>query len=152
MLAMSARVRRLRLAAIVPIMVLILTITILPSSDNAHYVRSGGAWKSVFETVSESWQNGSITVVYGESSCMVQVTSVKIGGGSWDSADWGGRIKDGYRPKREVSNPLMVANGASHTGFLVVTAGGVVSVKNMGASGSGDARSGSVCWPVQRQY
>ena len=121
-------------------------------ADNAHYVRDGGAWKSVFETVSESWQNGRITVVYGESSCMVQVTSVKIGGGSWDSAEWGGRIKEGYRPKQEVSNPLMVANGTSHTGFLVVTAGGVVSVKNMGASGSGDARNGSVCWPVQRQY
>lgn len=121
-------------------------------ADNAHYVRSGGAWKSVFETVSESWRNGRITVVYGESSCMVQVTSVKIGGGSWDGAEWGGRIKEGYRPKQEVSNPLMVANGASHTGFLVVAAAGTVSVKNMGASGSGDNRSGSVCWPVQRQY
>lgn len=149
---MSASMSRLRLAAIVLIMVLILTITILPSSENAHYVRSGGAWKSVFETVSESWQNGRITVVYGESSCMVQVTSVRIGGGSWDSADWGGRIKEGYRPKQEVSNPLMVSNGASHTGFLIVTAAGTVSVKNMGASGSGDSRNGSVCWPVQRRY
>lgn len=121
-------------------------------ADNAHYVRSGGAWKTVFETVSESWQNGRITVVYGESSCMVQVTSVKIGSGSWDSADWGGRIKEGYRPKQEVSNPLVVVNGASHTGFLVITGAGVVSVKNMGAGGSGDSRSGSVCWPVQRQY
>lgn len=121
-------------------------------ADNAHYVRSGGAWKPVFETVSESWQNGRITVVYGESSCMVQVSSVKIGGGSWDSANWGGRIKEGYRPKQEVSNPLMVTNGASHTGFLVVTAAGQVSVKNMGGSGSGDTRNGSVCWPVQRQY
>ena len=115
-------------------------------------MRSGGAWKPVFETVSESWQNGRITVVYGESSCMVQVTSVKIGSGSWDSADWGGRIKEGYRPKQEVSNPLMVANGASHTGFLVVAANGTVGVKNMGSSGSGDTRNGSVCWPVQRQY
>ena len=149
---MSASKSRLRLAAIVLIMVLILTITILPSSENAHYVRSGGAWKPVFETVSESWQNGRISVIYGESSCMVQVTSVKIGGGSWDSADWGGRIKEGYRPKQEVSNPLMVANGASHTGFLVVNPAGTVSVKNMGASGSSDTRAGSVCWPVQRQY
>ena len=152
MLVMSASIMRLRLAAIVLIMVLILTITILPLSDNAHYVRSGGTWKTVFETVSESWQNGRIIVVYGESSCMVQVTSVKIGSGSWDSADWGGRIKEGYRPKQEVSNPLMVANGASHTGFLVIAPTGVVSVKNMGSSGSSDTRNGSVCWPVQRQY
>lgn len=102
--------------------------------------------------MSESWQGGRITVVYGESSFMVQVTSVKIGSGSWDSVDWGGRIKEGYRPKQEVSNPLMVANGTSHTGFLIITAGGVVSVKNMGGSGAGDTRNGSVCWPVQRQY
>lgn len=121
-------------------------------ADNSHYVRKGGAWKSVFETVSESWKNGRITVFYGESSCMVQVTSVKIGGGSWDYTDWGKKIKEGYRPPHEVSNPLMVANGASHTGFLVVTPAGQVSVKNMGASGSGDTRNGSVCWPVPRQY
>ena len=121
-------------------------------ADNAHYVRDGGTWKAVFETVHESWQGGTIAVFYGESSCMVQVTSVKIGGGSWDSADWGKKIKEGYRPPYEVSNPLLVANGGSHTGFLVVTAAGQVSVKNIGASGSGDARAGSVCWPVQRQY
>lgn len=121
-------------------------------SDNAHYVRDGGAWKATFEAVHESWQGGTIAVIYGESSCMVQVTSVKIGGGSWDSASWGKKIKEGYRPSYEVSNPLMVANGASHTGFLVVTGAGQVSVRNMGAGGSGDARNGSVCWPVPRQY
>lgn len=121
-------------------------------ADNSHYVRSSGTWKPVFETVSESWQNGKITVVYGESSCMVQVSSVKIGGGSWDYANWGGRIKEGYRPKQQVSTPLMVENGASHTGFLVVTGAGVVTVKNMGAGGSTDSRYGGVCWPVQRQY
>ena len=121
-------------------------------SDNAHYVRSGGTWKAVLETVSESWNGGRISVIYGESSCMVQVTSVKIGSGSWDGADWGKKIKEGYRPPFEVSNPLMVTNGASHTGFLVVNGAGTVSVKNMGGAGSDDTRNGSVCWPVQRQY
>lgn len=121
-------------------------------ADNAHYVMELGTWKPVFETVSESWSGGKINVIYGESSCMVQVTAVKIGSGSWAAADWGKKIKDGYRPPFEVSNPLMIANGASHTGFLVVTAAGTVSVKNMGASGSGDTRNGSVCWPVQRQH
>lgn len=121
-------------------------------ADNAHYVSDRGAWKPVFEIVRESWQGGTITVIYGESSCMVQVTSVKIGSGSWDSVDWGKKIREAYRPKCEVSNPLMVANASSHTGFLVVTVGGVVSVKNIGGSGSGDTRNGSVCWPVQRQY
>lgn len=115
-------------------------------------VMDGGAWKPVFETVSESWSGGRITVIYGESSCAVQVSSVKIGSGSWDSVQWGKTIREAYRPKTEMSNPMMVSNGGSNTGFLAVTAAGVVSVKNMAASGSSDARSGSVCWPVQRQY
>lgn len=121
-------------------------------ADNAHYAMDGGAWKPVFETVSESWSGGRITVIYGESSCAVQVSSVKIGSGSWDSVQWGKTIREAYRPKTEMSNPMMVPNGGSNTGFLTVTAAGVVSVKNMGASGSGDTRNGSVCWPVPRQY
>lgn len=121
-------------------------------ADNAHYVRNNGAWKPVFEIVHESWSGGSIIVIYGESSCAVQVNSVKIGSGSWDSVQWGKTIREEYRPQYEMSNPLMVANGGSHTGFLVVTPGGVVRVSNMGASGSGDNRNGSVCWPVPRQY
>ena len=121
-------------------------------ADNARYVRKEGAWEPVFETVNESWSGGKITVIYGESSCAVQVNAVKIGSGSWDSAQWGKTIREAYRPKYDVSSPLMVSNGASHTGYLVVTTGGVVSVKNMGNSGSADDRSGSVCWPVQRQY
>lgn len=121
-------------------------------ADNAHYVMDGGAWKPVFETVSESWSGGRITVIYGESSCAVQVSSVKIGSGSWDSVQWGKTIREAYRPKIEMSNPMMVSNGGSNTGFLTVAAAGVVSVKNMGASGSGDTRSGSVCWPVPRPY
>lgn len=121
-------------------------------ADNARYVMRLGIWEPVFETVSESWSGGKITVIYGESSCAVHVNSVKIGSGSWDSAQWGKTIRESYRPKTEMSNPMLVANGASNTGFLVVTAAGVVSVKNMGDRGSSEARSGSVCWPVQRQY
>lgn len=121
-------------------------------ADNAHYVMDGGSWKPGLETVRESWSGGYITVFYGESSCAVQVTSVKIGSGSWDSAQWGKTIREAYRPKTEMSNPMMVTNGGSHTGFLVVTAAGVVNVKNMGNSGSSEPRSGSVCWPVQRKY
>lgn len=121
-------------------------------ADNAHYVRNNGAWKPVFEIVHESWSSGSITVIYGESSCAVQVSSVRVGSGSWDSVQWGKTIREEYRPQYEMSNPLMVTNGGSHTGFLAVTSGGVVRVSNMGASGSGDTRSGSVCWPVPRQY
>lgn len=121
-------------------------------ADNRDYVRNGGAWKPLFETVHESWQGGSISIIYGESSCTVQVTSVKIGSGSWDAVSWGKKIKREYWPQFEMSSPMMVANGASHTGFLVVAPDGTVSVKNMGSAGSGDTRSGSVCWPVKRPY
>lgn len=121
-------------------------------ADNAYYVMELGTWKPVFETVSESWSGGNITVIYGESSCAVQVNSVKIGSGSWDSVQWGKTIREAYRPKTEMSNPLIVVNGGSNTGFLVISTAGLVSVKNMGNSGSSDVRSGSVCWPVQRQY
>lgn len=121
-------------------------------ADNAHYVMDGGAWKPVFETVSESWSGGRITVIYGESSCAVQVSYVKISSGSWASASWGKKIRESYCPKSEISNPLLVTNGGSNTGFLIVTVDGTVKVQNMGASGSDDTRSGSVCWPVQRQY
>lgn len=121
-------------------------------ADNANYVRKEGAWKPVFETVRESWQGGTISVIYGESSCAVQVSGVKIGSGSWDSAQWDKTIRNEYRPKYEMSNPVMVTNGASHTGFLVVTPAGLVRVQNMGSAGSGDTRNGSVCWPVPRQY
>ena len=120
-------------------------------ADNAHYVRKEGAWKPVFETVRNAWQGGSITIIYGESSCAVQVTGVKIGSGSWDSLNWGKKIKQEYCPPYEMSNPMLVTNGASHTSFLVVTPDGIISVKNMGSNGSNDTRSGSVCWPVQRQ-
>lgn len=93
-----------------------------------------------------------MAVIYGESSCMVQVTGVKISSGAFAIADWDKKIKEGYRPPHGVSNPLAVTNGTSHTGLLSVNSNGTVSVKNMGASGSDDARSGSVCRPVQRRY
>lgn len=121
-------------------------------SDKVHYVRDGGAWKFVFDVVHEAWLGGQISVFYGESSCTVQVSSVAIGNGSWASADWGTRIKEGYRPQYEVSAHLLVANGTSHTGLLVVNPAGTVSVKNMGSSGSADTRAGSVSWPVSRRY
>lgn len=121
-------------------------------ADNAHYVKKEGAWKPVFETVRESWKGGTISVIYGESSCAVQVSGVRIGSGSWDSAQWDKTIRNEYRPKSEMSNPVMITNGASHTGFLVITPEGLVRVQNMGATGSDDTRSGSVCWPVPRQY
>lgn len=121
-------------------------------ADNAHYVKKEGAWKPVFEVVHESWKDGKISVIYGESSCAVQVSNVKIGSGSWESVQWGNTIREAYRPESEMSSPVMVASGGSHTGFLVVTSGGAVRLQNMGNTGSSEARSGSVCWPVQRQY
>lgn len=122
-------------------------------SDNAHYVRRGGTWHdTALRTVSEAWLQGRITVLYGETCCTVQVTSVKIGSGSWDSSNWGKTIEEAYRPQYEMSAALMVLNAASHTGFLTISPAGVVSVKNMGGAGGSDTRSGNVTWAVQRVY
>ena len=59
MLTMSASIRKLRLAAIVLIMVLILTLPFYHQVYNAQYVRNSGAWKPVFETVNESWEDST---------------------------------------------------------------------------------------------
>ena len=117
-------------------------------ADNAHYVRNGGSWKTTFECVHQPWLKGSIEVYYGESSCTVQVSSVKTDAPS----TWSSTIRSGYRPKYEVSAPLMVANGSSRTGLLVVDNYGQVSLRDVSLSPSTDARSGSLCWTVPRQY
>ena len=118
-------------------------------ADNAHYVRDGGAWKAVFETVHESWLGGTIEVYYGESSCTVQVTSVVP---PWRPPNWGSKIKSGYIPPYEVSAALVSTNGSDHTGRLVVNTAGQVRLVNEYSGSSSNPLAGSLCWPVPRQY
>ena len=117
-------------------------------SDNEHYVRDGGVWKTVVEGISESWNNGMIYVIYGESSCMVQVSGARLSGGAWDSAVWSTRIREGYRPKYELSTPMMVANNPDAACLLMVNPSGEVAMRNRGTTNSDAVRTGSLCWPV----
>lgn len=73
---------------------------------------------------------------------------VKFGGGSWDSLNCPYTVPDDLRPKKEVGVPMLVHNGGSHTGLLVVNPSGLIRAANMGGSGSNDNRVGYLTWFV----
>lgn len=124
----------------------------LVSSTGKRYVRENGSWHDTVEVISFDWLSGRISFLYGADSCTVQVTGVVTDSGSWSVADFRDKVKPACCPGVEVSAPLSTENGASTTGLLVVSPGGVVSVRNMGGTGSGGKRRGSVSWPISRRY
>lgn len=124
----------------------------LVASTGRRYVRENGVWHDTAEVSVFDWNNGLISFMYGATSCTVQVSNVMIAAGSWDSSVFGTKIRESYRPVVEVSAPLSVENGGSVTGLLVVAPDGTVSVRNMGSTGSGGKRRGSVTWPVSCRY
>lgn len=124
----------------------------LVSSIGQRFVRRNGLWKKTVEVSYFNWLNGSISFLYGETSCTVQVSRVVLDKGSWASATFTETLDERYRPTVEISASLCVENGGSVTGLLTVSPDGHVSVKNMGASGSNGQRSGSVSWPVSCWY
>lgn len=81
-------------------------------------------------------------------SIMAVNASVKFGGGSWDSLNCPYTVPDDLRPKKEVGVPMLVSNGGSHTGLLVVNPSGLIRAANMGSSGSNDNRVGYLTWFV----
>lgn len=124
----------------------------LVSSTGTRYVRENGSWHSSLEVVSFDWLNGKISFLYGADSCTVQVTGVTLASGSWAAVEFQDKVKPACRPAVEVSAPLSVENGASTTGLLAVSPSGVVSVRNMGGTGSTGKRRGAVSWPIPRRY
>ena len=72
--------------------------------------------------------------------------SVKFGGGSWDSLNCPYTVPDDLRPKKEAGVPMVVSNGGSHTGLLVVNPSGLIRAANLGSSGSNDDRVGYLTW------
>lgn len=124
----------------------------LVSSTGNRYVWENGSWHNSLEVVSFDWLNGKISFLYGADSCTVQVTGVTLESGSWAAIEFQDKVKPGCRPAVEVSASLSVENGASSTGLLVVSPSGVVSVRNMGGTGSNGKRRGGVSWPISRRY
>ena len=57
-------------------------------------------------------------------------------------------VPDDLRPKKEVGVPMLVSNGGSNTGLLVVNPSGLIRAANMGNSGSNDNRVGYLTWFV----
>lgn len=121
-------------------------------ADDSRHVYADGKWRDSVETVHEGWLGGEINIIYGQSSCMVQVSNVRITNGSWDYAIWPSTIRSEYRPVVELAAPLSVDNGGSVTGLLSVKSDGRVMIKNMGNNGSGDNRRGCICWPTRKQW
>lgn len=124
----------------------------LVSSTGSRYVREDGSWHNTLEVVSSNWLNGKISFLYGADFCTVQVSGVTLDATSWPAVDFKDMVKPECRPAVEISAPLSVENGGSVTGLLAVSPAGVVSVRNMGGTGSNGKRRGSVSWPISRRY
>lgn len=118
------------------------------STTGSRFVVEDGKWRSMLETVSYNWLGGKIVFLYGRSSCTVQINGVKTDKGSWTAVACPNKVKSLWCPLEEMSAPLVTENGSSHTGLVNVTPDGVVKVKNMGGSGSADARWGCISWPI----
>lgn len=124
----------------------------LVSSTGTRYVKENGVWHDTLEVTTTSWLNGSITILYGADSCMVQVSGIQIGAESWAEASFPNKVKQACCPAVDVSAALCVENGASSTGLLMVNTDGTIKITNRGGSGSTGARRGSVSWPISRRY
>lgn len=122
------------------------------SATGARYVRENGVWHDTLEVSTTNWLNGSITILCGADSCMVQVSGIQIEAGSWTEAVFPNKVKQACRPAVDVSAALCVENGGSSTGLLTVDADGTIKVTNRGGTGSNGSRRGSVSWPISRRY
>lgn len=121
-------------------------------STGARYVKENDGWHDTLEVSTTNWLNGSLTLLYGADSCMVQVSGIQIDNGSWSEVPFPDKVKQSCRPAVDVSAALCVENGASSTGLLMVGADGIIKISNRGGSGSGGSRRGSVSWPISRRY
>lgn len=73
---------------------------------------------------------------------------VKTGSGSWDSVTCPYTVPAAYRPGQNIFVPVATVNGASWTGRLGCTTGGVITVANNGNAGSSDYRSSILMYPM----
>ena len=111
---------------------------------------------NVLRPMSDVWDSLTPSVLYNANgwkvtrcgSIMAVNASVKFGGGSWDSLNCPYTVPDDLRPKKEVGVPMLVSNGGSHTGLLVVNPSGLIRAANIGSSGSNDNRVGYLTWFV----
>lgn len=111
---------------------------------------------NVLRPMSDVWDSLTPSVLYNANgwevtrcgSIMAVNASVKFGDGPWDSLNCPYTVPDDLRPKKKVGVPMLVSNGGSHTGLLVVNPSGLIRAANMGGSGSNDNRVGYLTWFV----
>lgn len=70
-----------------------------------------------------------------------------IGNGSWDSVQCDYKLPAELRPPVEVNGMVCVSNGQTAR-MLIVNPNGIIRCANMGATGSNQLCTGSLCYPI----
>lgn len=73
--------------------------------------------------------------------------SGKIGSGSWDAVECPVKLASWYRPIVDLSTVCLVLNGQTAR-ILTARADGTIRVANMGAAGSNQDCTGTLCFPI----
>ena len=68
-------------------------------------------------------------------------------GGSWDAVQCEYKLPAELRPPIEVEGMVCVSNGQTAR-MLVVNPNGIIRCANMGATGSNQICTGSLCYPI----
>ena len=113
-------------------------------ADNAHYVRTNGAWNNViYHNKNGNWEMWINTL---SRTGMIVTSGNKLGGGSWDSVKAPFTIPSYARPSRNIQNAAVTQNGGSTTAVISIKEKGEISLSNQGASGSTNNLIASLTW------
>lgn len=113
-------------------------------ADNAHYVRTNGAWNNViYHNKNGNWEMWINTL---SRTGMIVTSGNKLGGGSWDSVKAPFTIPSYARPSRNIQNAAVTQNGGSTTAVISINEKGEISLSNQGASGSTNNLIASLTW------
>lgn len=112
--------------------------------DNAHYVRTNGAWNPViYHDKNGNWEMWINTL---SRTGMIVTSGNKLGGGSWDSVKAPFTIPSYARPTRTIQNAAVTQNGGSTTAVLAINVEGEISLSNQGSAGSTNTLIASLTW------
>lgn len=112
--------------------------------DNAHYVRTNGAWNNViYHNKNGNWEIWINTL---SRTGMIVTSGNRLGGGSWDSIKAPFTIPSYARPTRTITNAAVTQNGGSTTAVLTISVEGEISLSNQGSVGSKNTLVASLTW------
>lgn len=113
-------------------------------ADNAHYVRTSGAWNNVlYHNKNGNWEMWINTL---SRTGMIVTSGNRLGGGSWDSVKAPFTVPSYARPTRTITNAATTQNGGSTTAVLSIKVEGEISLSNQGSTGSQNTLMASLTW------